>query len=115
MKVGQVIKLDLKGPHTETVMFNNNEKGDVVTEELYLELMSECQVTAVGYGLRSSTGVPLKFIDVSSLGIADNVSLPGVYMLMSSAFEKIEISFDAQASIDDSITCRALIKTVYGG
>ena len=115
MKVGQVIKIDLKGPHTETVLFNNNQRGDTPTEELYLELLDSCSVSAVGYGLKSSTGIPLKFIDIANLSVAEAVEDPGIYMLMCSALEKVEISFDANASIDDSITCRALIKTVYGG
>lgn len=115
MRVGQLKKLSLTGPHTETVIFNNNESGDVVTDELYLELQDDCNVTAVGYALKGSNGVPIKFVDMANLNVPDEVSSAGIYLLMTSSLEKVEITFDAPASLDQTPTVRAIIKTVYGG
>lgn len=107
MKVGQIKKLNLSEAHTEVMIFNNNEAGDIVTEELYLELQDDCEVSAIGYALKSDQPVPLKFIDMAQLKVPDVVDSVGLYLLIVSAFEKVEITFSG--------ACRATIKTVYGG
>jgi hypothetical protein len=115
MKVGQIKEILLSEPHTEKVYFNNNEPGDMVTDELYIELENDCQVTALAYGLRASKGVPVKFIDIANLTTCDVIDKAGLYMVMTSALERLDITFNAQDSIDGSTTCKAIIKTVYGG
>lgn len=115
MKIGQLVKLDLTGYHTERIVFNSNQPGDSITDELYLELQDDCNVTAVGYALKSSVGIPLKFVDMANLTVPDGVTTAGIYLLMTSSLEKVEITFDAPESLDGTPTVRAIIKTVYGG
>ena len=115
MKVGQIKKLSLTGPHTEVLLFNNNQAGDIVTDDLYMELQDDCEVSAMGYALKSSQGIPLKFVKISDFSIPEQLEEAGIYLLMVSSFEKVEITFNAPPSLDDTPTVRAIIKTVYGG
>ena len=52
---------------------------------------------------------------MANLTVPDGVTTAGIYLLMTSSLEKVEITFDAPASLDGTPTVRAIIKTVYGG
>ena len=101
MKIASIKKFHLNG-ETIVISYNADQVGDTSTPETYLEvtgLPEDSEVVAVGYTLNDSTGVPMKLADISNLGTADSITQDGLYLILSGALERLEISGNAECDI----------------
>ena len=106
MKIGAINKYEMDN-NTITITFNTDGKGDTITPEVYLEvteLPEEKSVSAVGYVLKESDGIPMKFASISGLDTAEDITKDGIYLILSSALERLDISCSG--------TCKLTVKQV---
>lgn len=106
MKVGYLRELDMT---TEPVIidYNANGVGDATVSDTYIEvtgLGEGMEISAVGYVLNSSSGVSMKFADISNIGIAETITQDGIYMILSGALERLELTCSG--------SCHLIIKQV---
>ena len=76
------------------IHYNNNEPGDTSIPETYLEITGlgeDKEVNAVGYTLSHSSGIVMKFANISGLDTSDSISADGIYMILSGALERLEL------------------------
>ena len=114
MKIVNITKFSFKDAtsespavHDYTVKYNANEVGDDAVGDTYLQvngLAEGTQVSAVGFVLNDSIGVPLKFADIANLGTADNIESDGIYLVISGALERLELSCNG--------TCDVIVKQI---
>ena len=91
-----------EGFDTHVIRFNSDEVGDDVVPEVYIEctdLPEESQINAIGYTLKDSDGISLKFADIANLGTVDSIDKDGIYLILSSALERLELVTNADANI----------------
>ena len=101
MKIASIKKFHLNG-ETIVIRYNADEVGDTSTPETYFEvtgLPENSEVTIMGFTLNESTGVPMKVADISNLGVADSITADGLYLVLSGALERLEISGNAECDI----------------
>lgn len=105
MKIGAITKYDLDNS-TVTVVYNADEVGDTSVPETYLEVtgLDNSIVSAVGYVLKDSAGIPMKFADIAGLDTAEDITKDGIYLIMSGSLEKLEITCDG--------SCHLVVKQV---
>lgn len=105
MKIGGLQKFDFnmaEGIDTLVIHFNSDEVGDDVVPEVYIEctgLAEGNQINAIGYTLKDSAGIALKFADMANLGTADVIESDGIYLVLSSALERLELISNGDAHI----------------
>ena len=91
-----------EGIDTLVLRYNSDEPGDSIVPETYIEVsgMAEGeQVSAVGYVLNNSTGITLKFADIANLGTVDAIEADGIYLILSSAMERVELTSNSNAHL----------------
>ena len=91
-----------EGFDTHIINFNSDGVGDDVVPEVYIEvtdLPEESQINAIGYTLKDSAGIPLKFADIANLGTADSIDKDGLYLILASALERLELVTNADANV----------------
>ena len=84
------------------IRYNANELGDTSVSDTYLEvtgLPEGSVITAIGHVLDSSVGVPMKFADMSNIGIAEDITKDGIYMILSGALEKLVLNCTGTAHV----------------
>lgn len=91
-----------EGIDTLVLRYNSDEPGDSVVPETYLQvngMLDGDQITALGYSLINSDGIALKFANISGLGIVDTIESDGIYLVLSSALERLELNSTSHASL----------------
>lgn len=89
------------------IRYNSDEQGDEIVPETYLEIIGLAegdQVSAIGYVLGSEDGVAMSFADISGIGTAEVVEKDGIYLILSSSLQRLEL----QSSGD----CKVIVKQV---
>lgn len=106
MKIINAEKWEVEEAGTKTLIFNNNQVGDTVASELYINPLDNVDIAVTAYvGPDDENGVALKCVDIANYEVKDAITEAGNYMFMVGSFYKVDI--DATGTAD------VLIKYLY--
>ena len=93
MKISNIQEFDM---NTEpfVIKYNANEVGDSSVSDTYLEvtgLGEGMEISAVGFVLNHSAGIPMKLASISDIGVADTITKDGIYLVLSNSLERLEL------------------------
>lgn len=105
MKIVDYRELGVSGTTDYTINFNKNEIGNTVTSEVYVQLLSDCEMTATGYVSSKKNGVSLKMINLGDFSTAETATEAGLYLILAGSLESLKLDFDG--------TSQVIIKTIF--
>ena len=105
MKIGNIRRFQFNNSEGEDkciIRYNSDEVGDDIVPETYLEVtgvQEGQQIGVTGYTLSNSDGVTMKFADISGIGTVDVIESDGIYLILSSALERLELESNSDAKV----------------
>lgn len=76
----------------------NNQLGDVCPSEFYINIDKNVNVSIKAYANDDAYIVP-KVVNIGTLAKADAIAEAGEYLIMSSPYEKVELTFGGAAKV----------------
>ena len=78
----------------------NNSTGDRVVSVMYINPLSDCDITVKGFVSDDDTsGIELKCVDIANLSKVDAIESAGNYMFVVEPYYKVNISVSGTADI----------------
>ena len=90
----------VSGSGEKKIKLINNLTGDRVVSVMYINPLSDCEITVTGYVSEDdATGVALKSVDIANLSKCDTIENAGNYMLIVEPYYKVKLEVDGTADI----------------
>lgn len=98
MKIFKYEEIAASNGLVKSYELNQNELGDICPAEFYLYIDSDITVDVVGYINNERQLATPKVINVGTFEKKDTIATAGLYLIMSSGYSKIELTFNGNAN-----------------
>ena len=100
MKIINSFTWDIESSGEKTIKFNNNNIGDTVASELYLNPLDDCTIEVKGFVSDDDTeGVVLTAVDIAGLEKVSEVTSAGNYLYVVGSYYKVIVSVTGTATV----------------
>lgn len=99
MKISRFEEFEVSGTYKRVVTFNDNDEGDTVTSEIYIEVEDPIVCEAVGFVSLDSPGVPMSMVRMDTFSTVSKIEDSGIYMVLVGSLARLELNFTGDSKV----------------